>query len=240
MDEEGRLWKAFDVLLAVARLLDRRLLLLVDNADLVFGRIREGEWSLREALSSEPSLTFLGASAAPIESTYEYGKAFYDFFQIHELGGLSLEETRQLLLHYAKLRDDTPVQEIVDRDPGWVKTLHTLTGGNPRTLVLLYNVLAAGSAGDVRTDLEQLLDQCTPLYKACFEALPVQAQQVVYAFALRWDPISAGQLAEDLWLEVNAVSSQLSRLVRQGVVEKVFYDLESKIGFQIAERFFNI
>jgi len=105
---------------------------------------------------------------------------------------------------------------------------------------LLFNVLAQGTDGDVRTDLEKLLDQSTPLYKARFESLPPQAQQIVDAVAIHWDPISAGELAEKLPLDVNQVSSQLNRLVQQGVLEKVEYHPATKAGFQVAERFFNI
>lgn len=239
--EKNRSREALATLLDAARRLGRRVALLVDNVDLVFDRISEKEeWAFRDALSREPGLVFIGASAAAAEATYDHGRAFYDFFQVHELGGLSLEETRGLLLHYAEVWSEPGVAEIVERHHARLRTLHTLTGGNPRTIVLLFNVLARGMGGDVRTDLEQLLDQCTPLYKARFEALPEQAQRVVHALAIHWDPISAGELAREMRLRVNLVSAQLNRLVQQGVVEKVPYDPSTKTGFQIAERFFNI
>lgn len=218
----------------------RRLILLVDNADLIFDRIGEEEWGLREALSSPHSFAFVGASAVVAESTYQYGKAFYDFFKVHELAGLSLEETETLLKNYATTRGDAEVERIVQNDPGRIKTLHNLTGGNPRTLVLLYNVLAAGEDGDARSDLEQLLDLCTPLYKARFEEMSAQAQKIVHALALRWDPATAADLAADTGLDINTISGQLGRLSHQGVVQKVPYDPDSKTGFQVAERFFNI
>lgn len=240
LPEGERARRALDELVQAGKSLNRRLLLLVDNADLVLERIDDQEWTLREILSSVPSITFLGASAAAIESTYEYGKAFYDFFRIHDLGGLNLEETRALLLQYADLEERQEVRKVIEEETGRVRTLHTLTGGNPRTLALLFNIFVQGPEGDVRTDLERLLDQCTPLYKARFEALPAQAQQVVDALALRWDPTSAGELAEDLRLQVNKVSAQLNRLTQMGIVEKVPYEPASKTGFQIAERFFNI
>jgi predicted Zn-dependent protease len=132
------------------------------------------------------------------------------------------------------------VTTLLESDPGRVETLHTLTGGNPRTIVLLFSVLAQGTDGDVRTDLEKLLDQCTPLYQARFEALPAQAQQVVDAIAIHWDPISAGELAQKLSMDVNTISAQVNRLVQQGVLAKVEYDPATRIGFQVAERFFNI
>ena len=238
--EEQRSRQALGLLVGTARDLGKRLVLLVDNVDLIFDRVREQEWALREILSTEPALVMIGASANAIESSFAYDQPFYDFFRVHELEGLSFEETREFLLRYAETWGVPEVRRIAEQEPGRIKVLHTLTGGNPRTIVLLFNVLAMGAEGDVRTDLERLLDQSTPLYKARFEALSTQAQQIVHAMAVRWDPLSAGELAEDLGWDVNVVSSQLSRLVKHGTVEKVAYDPESKTGFQIAERFFNI
>lgn len=238
--EEQRSRQALGLLITTARNLGKRLVLLVDNVDLIFDRVREQEWALREILSTEPALVMIGASANAIESSFAYDQPFYDFFRVHELEGLSFEETREFLLRYAETWGAPEVRRIAEQEPGRIKVLHTLTGGNPRTIVLLFNVLAMGAEGDVRTDLERLLDQSTPLYKARFEALSTQAQQIVHAMAVRWDPISAGELAQDLGWDVNVISSQLNRLVKQGTVEKVDYDPESKTGFQIAERFFNI
>lgn len=240
LPEAERASRALKLLVDTARGCDRRFLLLVDNADLILDRIEEQEWILREVLSSEPRITFLGASATLIETSYQYERAFYDFFEVHELSGLGADETRELLLNYARAQGKDEVRRIAEEEPGRLRTLHRLTGGNPRTLVLLFNVLAQTTGGDVRTDLEQLLDQSTPLYKARFEALPPQAQQVVDALALHWDPVTAGDLAELVRLEVNAVSSQLNRLVKTGLVEKVLYEPSTRIGYQLAERFFNI
>ena len=241
-EESERARRALDLLTGTSEKLGKRLLLLVDNADLVLARIggEDEAWALREVLSSRPAVTFVGASSAALESAYEYGKAFYEFFRIHDLAGLSEKETRNLLLRYADQQGDDQVRKLLERDPGRLRTLHTLTGGNPRTLVLLFNIFAQGADGDVRADLERLLDQCTPLYKARFEALSPQAQQLVDALALHWDPVSAGELAKASRLSVNTASAQLNRLVREGVVEKVPYEPASKTGFQLAERFFNI
>ena len=183
----------------------------------------------------------IGASSTVTEDIYQYGSAFYDYFQIDELKGLTEAETRNLLLHLSRLGDSCRTSsELLNQDPARIRTLHVLTGGNPRTVVLLYNVLALGVDGDVRSDLQRFLDQCTPLYKARFEGLANQAQQIMDALAIHWDPISAGELAGKVRLDTNIVSSQLNRLVNDGLVEKVEYYPGSKTGFQIAERFFNI
>ncbi len=239
-DEGERARRALDLLRYGADQVERRLLLLVDNIDLIFDRLKADQWAIRELLASEPRLLLIGASSVMLESTYEYKAPFYDFFLTHELRGLGEEETGEVLLQLAKVGNAPEIERVVTNEPGRIKTFHVLAGGNPRTVVLLYDVLAKGVEGDVRTDLERLLDRVTPLYKARFEALPAQAQQVVDALAIHWDPTSAGELAAAVRLEVNAVSSQLSRLEKQGVVEKVAYPPGNKAGFQVAERLFNI
>lgn len=242
-DEEKRAREALGILLDAADRIQKRLLLLVDNFDLIVERLdkdQQAQWALRELLSREHRLLLIAASPVVIGSTHNYGAPFYDFLQSRTLAGLTFDETREVLATLAKEMKQPGVLEILEKDPARIQTLYVLAGGNPRTIVLLFGVLAQRTDGDVRADLEQLLDQCTPLYKSRFEAMPAQAQQVVDALAIHWDPISAGELADILHLDVNAVSSQLNRLVQQDVVEKVEYDPESKTGFQIAERFFNI
>ncbi len=161
--------------------------------------------------------------------------------KVHDLNGLSEGDMFALLQRLAQAEGAKQVERILQDNPGRVRALRVLTGGNPRTLMLLYRVLSQGPDGDVQRDIEQLLDLYTPLYKARFEEMAPQAQQVMDAMAINWDPVTAGDLAGKLApLSVNQVSAQLKRLEDFGVVEKTPWFGEKKAGFQIAERFFNI
>lgn len=241
-NEEARSEAALALLLEQAEALDRRLILLIDNLDLVFDkRLKSEDWAIRHLLSSEPRLLLIGASSQAMESTYDYGRAFYDFFRTHEVRGLDFEETKEVLTYLAQLHDQLDIKKIVEEQPGRIRTVQTLSGGNPRTIVLLYGVLENGYEGNAKHDLERLLDLYTPLYKARFEELSEQHQQIVDALATHWDPATAATLAETLRMDVNNVSAALTRLEqREGVVEKVDLPGEKKLGFQLAERFFNI
>ena len=241
-DRAGRSAAALALLTGEAERLQRRLLLLVDNIDILFDRLdREQEWEFRRVISDERRLHFMGASSRVLETLYEHGRAFYDFFQVHELKGLDDGETFAVLRRLAGESGAKEVERLIEEQPGRIRALRLLTGGNPRTLVLLYKVLAEGRDGDVQRDVEQLLDLYTPLYKARFEDLPAQAQQLVDAMAIHWDPLTAADLTDLLRpLPVNQVSAQLKRLEDLGVVEKAPWFGEKKTAFQIAERFFNI
>ncbi len=239
-DEGARSAKALDALVQWAAA-NRGLVLLIDNLDLVLERLDETDhWAIREVLGEEGRLVLVGASSKAADYFAEYQAAFYEFLRPHELRGLDAEASRRLLRRLAELYDAPEVLRVLDEEPGRVAAIHVLTGGNPRTMVLLYRVLAEGESTDVHVDLQRLLDECTPLYKERLEALPGQAQAVVDALAVLWDPATAAEVAEKSRLDVNPVSSHLHRLARAGIVEKVALHKSKRQGFQLAERFFNI
>ncbi len=229
------------LLLGIADRLDRSLVLLVDNVDLVFDRVHEEHWALRDALSEHPHLLLIGASHRMMESTYDYGGSFYDFFRLHELRGLSLEDTRAVLLRLADISGTPQVRRAVEDDEARIRALHVLTGGNPRATVLLFNILAQRPEGDVRRNLEHLLDQVTPVYKARIEEMAPQAQLVLHTLAIHWDPMTAADLAKVAGLKTSTASAQLTRLAADGVVQKApYFEPSSKVAYQVAERIFNI
>ena len=241
-DPERRSAAALALLIEETERLKRGLVLLVDNLDIVLDRLdHQEEWEFRRVISAEPRLYFVGASSRALEAVYEHGRAFFDYFQVQELRGLSDADMFSVLGRLADEGKDEQVARLIREKPERVRALRVLTGGNPRTLVLLYRVFEEGPDGDVQRDIEQLLDLYTPLYKARFEDMAAQSQQVVDAMAIHWDPVTAAELAEKLKpLSVSQVSAQLSRLESLGVVEKTPWFEEKKAAFQISERFFNI
>ncbi len=240
LDETERSKRSLALLESWAKQSKRLIVLLVDNLDLVLDRLSESLWELREALSIDNRLVMVGASSKFIEEAIHYQSPFYDFFRVHELGPLSEEEARGVVLSLAR-RDNTPkVAEVLERDPGRFKALYVLTGGTPRTLALLHTVLALESSDRIERDLDGLLDQLTPYYKARFDDLPSQSQVIVDKVALHWHPITAAECQAATHLDVNVVSAQLSRLVKSGLLTKVSLPGPGKLGFQLSERFFNI
>ena len=234
----------------ISQQMQKGFLLLVDNADRLFEVIEEREqWRLRELLSSRRDLTFFGATTEASDGIYGPERAFFEFFRIHKLAPLTFAEVRDLLLRLSENVEEKEgekgnvkrrVAEWLDADAKRLHTLVQLTGGNPRTTVLLFHLVLDGLDGGAREYLEQLLDQVTPTYKGRVDELPAQSQQVLDAVAVRWDPVIAAEVAAETGLETSAVSTQLTRLVRQGILEKADAGDSKKARYQVAERFFNI
>ncbi|WCG83162.1 tetratricopeptide repeat protein [Pectobacterium sp. A5351] len=218
--------------------LARRPVLLVDNLDFIFQRIdKKGRklkddnspayWALREALSTQRSPIVIGGSTRLSEPFTDYDKAFYDFFIPRRLGKLSLKEAQQVLEQLARSRNLPQVEKQLTASTGRIETLHELTGGNPRALSFIFELLRQGPNSRALNDFIRLMDMTTPYYKARFEELSEQAQVVMHALAVRRpgkDGLRFGHTASEIGdycgLPTNTVSTQLDVLGREGLVEK--------------------
>ena len=67
---------------------------------------------------------------------------------------------------------------MIKYQKGRIETIRRLTGGIPRSIILLYEIILDDSAS-VFEDLEGILDKMTPLYKHKMDDLPTQQQVIV-------------------------------------------------------------
>ncbi len=239
-DDTAAARTALKTFLDAAALTGRRPVLLVDNLQLIFERSSDQQHDLRVALT-EPNAPVLIAAAPQLPPAIsDYSFPLYDHFKIHQLRALSLDDMRKLLLQLADRTNKPAIRRHVLDHPGRLQALHQLTGGNPRTTVLLFHLYAEDCSPSVTEDLEKLLDDVTSLYKARFEELSHQQQVIISRLAEHWDPADSRTLTENTRLEPGQISSQLDRLVKAGVVEEVPLFGTKRTGYQLAERFFNI
>ena len=236
-----------------------RPVLLVDNLDMVFQRIDKAGrklkdphapayWALREALSTTTSPIVIGGSVRLSEPFTDYDKAFYDFFIPKRLGKLSLQEARLVLDRLADAQEAPEVKRrLIDR-PSRIEALYTLTGGNPRALGLIFELLRQGPNSRAVEDFERLMDITTPYYKARFEELAEQAQVVMHALAvcrpedaagsgLRFG-LTAAEIGTHAGLPTGSVSAQLDAQEREGLVEKSA--AHGRTQYRIAEQLFRL
>ena len=238
-DELGK--KAFQFLKSFSASLGRRPVLLVDNINLIFSRLKkDDQFVLRGWLMEKGAPVIIGASTALPNDTVDYQAPFYDAFQMHYLKKLRFEELIDLLKNLAKLTQSEEVIPEIQKQLARLRTLHELTGGNPRTAVMLFRLIVKGFSQEINEDLEAILDEATPIYKARFEELPEQMQVIVDAIALNWAPINLGELRERTRYESNQLSPQLKRLTDIGWIEKINVSQAKGNAYQISERFFNI
>jgi tetratricopeptide (TPR) repeat protein len=219
----------------------KRVLLLIDNFNDLLGSIHDPEplHRLRAFLMKESRVMIIGAATRYFDEISSVDQPFNDFFRCFELRPLSLEEMRDCLLNLAERRGDESVKLTLQKHDGTVRTLHLLTGGNPRLIKTFYRLLQEGLRGDIRRDLERLLDEFTPYFKAIVDALPGQQQRILDAVALAWDPVEVAAVATATRLPSNQVSAQLRALIKSGLVSEAIGSPKRKT-YLLTDRFSNI
>jgi len=220
--------------------LNRRPVLLIDNFNLLLGRLRDNDYTLRGHFTKRGGPILIAASTIYPDKTEDYGAAFYDGFKPHILHPLSLDEITDVFRHLAKVIDRPELACRIQQELPRLAALRDLTGGNPRTEVLLFELFVDGFSEDAYEDLDALLDIVTPLYQSRLDQLSEQAQIIVGTLARNWAPMTKAAIADSARLNASSVPAQLGRLRDIGLVEETEIFPGKKTGYQIAERFFNI
>lgn len=221
--------------------LGRRPVLLIDNISFVLGRLSEEEQhTLRAYLTENGAAIIIGASSSRIEDVHDYEAPFYDAFQVHYLRRLSGQELNEILLNLAKATGRDDLKTAIRQNGSRLKAINQLTGGNPRTAVILFKQIINGFSEDIATELEGILDAQTPLYKARFEELPEKMQIIVNAIAMQWDPVTLEQIRESTQMDNGQISPQLKRLCDFGWIERPRSARGKGGTYEISERMFNI
>ncbi len=201
----------------------RRLLLLVDNFHQVLGLMDEQQAAaLRRVLMSEGWLMLLGAAPSFFKEASNYDEPLYNFFQIERLERLTFAEMRSLLLQRATADGLADFEKTLDASTTRLRVLEYFTGGNARLVLMLYRIITRSDVSEMRRDLELLLDQVTPFYKAKTEDLPPQQRKILdhiaRASGQTHEGVSPSEIAKAVRLTPQVVSAQLKRLTEQGYV----------------------
>jgi hypothetical protein len=222
---------------ALAQLMDfadrqgKQILLIVENLNMLFDeQMKAGDdWDLRHTLQNEPRLMLLGTATQRFDEIDNVDKAWFEFFALHTLESLPLEECR--LLWQSVTREALSQRQI--------RPMQILTGGNPRLLRMLAEFAKGMGFQDLMGNLTQLIDSHTDYFKSLLENLPATERKVFVELLELWRPANTNEVAKAARLEVNKTSSLLNRLLNRGAIEVVEVG-EKKKYYQVSERLFNI
>lgn len=232
---------AFDSLVKALKKEKKKVILFIDNIGDLLAKLGPIEIRrLREILQTDPHIRIIGCAATFLEAILDYHQPLFEFFKTVHLKGLTFEECASLLRKLGELYNESEkIDRIIKEHPGRVEALRTLSGGIPRTIALLFSILADNEHGNSVNDLEQVLDAVTPLYKHRMDDLSPQQQKIVDAVAKNWEAIPVKELTQKVRLESKVISAQLRQLEKNQVIEKRSTGTKNNI-YLLKERFFNI
>ncbi|MEO8148515.1 MAG: ATP-binding protein [Bacteroidia bacterium] len=233
--------KCYDELLKALQKNKKKIVLFLENIGDFLRKLDDIEVKrFREVLTNHSEIRVIGTSSLALESLFDYNYPLLEFFKTVYLEGLSQQEVETVLLKLSELNNSTEkIKNIIEKEPHRITILRQLTGGVPRTVVLLFEILSDDKTGDSINDLKLLVDRVTPLFKARMEELPLGMQKIVDAVAKFWDAVSVKDLSEKLRMESKVVSAQLRQLEKNQVILKKTTNTKNHL-YQLSERFFNI
>jgi len=195
---------------------------------------------LRGLLLTDPPFLLVATATSVSAVTTSHEAPFYDFFQTVRLDDLSGDEVGTLVRRRAEWDDATELLENWDEVLPRIKTLMHFSGGNPRLVLALYQVLAEGLSRSLVDQLLRLLDEVTPYYQARLEDLAPQPQRVLVEIALAERVMTPAEIATRLRLPTNQVTSVLARLEAERFVRKTArVDGRSRL-VEVSDRLFRI
>ena len=241
IDADERASEAYKFIRLFANSRKKRLVLLVDNLNMIFARLsKQEQHTMRSLMCENGAPIIVGASPVMINEVMNYEAPFYDSFRIQILEKLSLQEITAIIANLAELTGTEEIKKVLNKHSSRIKALYQLAGGNPRTAVILFRLLSRGFSPDINDDLEALLDDLTPVYKGRLEELSEQLLVIVDAIALSWEPVTLEQIRAITRLENGQISPQLKRLADTGWIEKPVSRQGKGGAYELTERIFNI
>jgi len=203
----------------VSRLTGRRLLLLVDGLDrLVESFTNEMRSALRGLLLAEP-LVLVGSARERLEALRLQDQRFYDCFTAVPLGRLSEEEALAVATRRAAFEENEPVRRQLLEQQASFRAAVQLAGGNPRRLLLYYELLSRRPHTTLEEYNHHLMDELTPGFRRDLQDLPRQQRQLLHALMEARGTAQPRDLVAPSRLPLNGVTTQLQRLKATGLIK---------------------
>ena len=226
----------------VTRLTRKRLVLFIENLDQLLEQNLDDQMkgTLRRLLMAEPFTMIIGSTVHVFDALKRYDEAFFNYFGQVPLSRLDAEQVSELLRKRAEFDKNERFLRELPKQQAKVRTLVHLTGGNPRFVLMLYELLSLRQVTTIVQHLRRLVDELTPLLKDEMENLPPQQRKVIHALMERGGTAQPTDLAGPTRLPLNAITTQLKRLKDAQIVEVLGGGKGKAANYTVPDKLFSI
>ncbi len=205
----------------ICRNLGKRLVLFVENLNLLLDESFDDQMkgTLRRLLMAEPFMMLISSAVRVFSSLKQYDEAFFNYFGEVRSDRLSAEEVFELLTLRARFDgNERFLKEFPEQQPK-VRAIVHLSGGNPRLVLMLYELLSQQQVTTIVQYFRRLVDELTPLLKDEMENLPPQQRKIIHALMEKGGTAQPTELVGPTRLPLNTITAQLRRLKEAQIVE---------------------
>lgn len=214
----------------------RKIIVLLENADRVLGnrianKLPDEKW-LRDLMMNEDLVLFIATSPTFFKQVVNKDHPLYELFRIEVIGDLDFEESLKLLIKYAKEYERSDLVKHFETKRNRIEAMHTLTGGNPRLLIMLYILIqdSIANISDVEVGFFNLLEELTPYFQARTAQLKPQGEKVLIAFAEGPVLLTPAEVGRKIRMATNLVTANLKRLEVAGFINRIERPIKGRKG----------
>ncbi len=217
----------------------KHAVLLIDNIHEMLLRIHSEHTAFFATVQHESSLQIVGTCSFALQDDYLRKASAHELFSLIDLERLDTSESLKLLHDYAEVKHRPDIVSELKQSNRKVNGLIDLAGGNPRTLLLLFPLLAEKNQ-DSPAVLAGILDRITPWYENRLRELSGPAQQMFARIALNREPMSGNKSYKDNHETMSRSRTALEELLTRKHIEPSRISCSSKQSYQVTEKLFSI
>ena len=224
---------------------DKILLVLMENLDVLLTqqiKSKQDIHRIRRLLMDNSHVVLVGTAPTFFPALNDVKHPLYDFFDIQIIEELNQEQTLTLIESRLKWEAQDEILQQFEALKPRVLAMHTLTGGNPRLIMMLYELIVQDNLVDIKTRFHQMLDRITPFYQDRIKDLPPQERALLETIALmRIQKRTPVNIAKQFRKPRHQTSVLLKRMTKAGYlsVSPNPEDKRSRL-YRIKEGFFDI
>ena len=213
-----------------------KFLVLLENSDRVLGKriaknLPDQKW-LRELLMNHNLILLVATSPTYFSQINNAENPLYELFRIETLEELNKEDTLELMIRHAKINHRDDLENEFRQRSNRIEALHTLTGGNPRLLVMFYSLIheCINNIEDVELGFNNLLEELTPYFQSRLYQVNAMEEKVLVAFAEGQEILTPAEVGRKLRMQTNQVTAVLDNLLKAGFIRRIEKPLNGKRG----------
>ena len=218
----------FDLLIKLGSALKKSFILMLENLQYLFREQlpTDDVKLLRSFMNEQPGVfIIIGTALTVFDEIADYGKPFYHFFRVRAMGNLEREEIVDFLLKLSAYRKDEGIEERIEANRRYIYLYQLLTGGNPRLLLFLYELLLGNETLDTYMILGKIAE-LTPYFLDKTRDESGQRKLILDALAMEAPAQTAREIAEYVNEDYKSIGEQLKRLSVEGWIREISIDAE--------------
>jgi tetratricopeptide (TPR) repeat protein len=232
----------------VARFEKRRLVILIENLNLLFENLgTEGQHQLRTLLHEHPFACLIATSQQLFKAVTDRSEPFFGFFQQIPLKPLALPDAQQLLTKIAETKGQSDLVRFLNTPDGRgrVRAIHDLAGGNHRVYIVLSGFVTRESLDQLITPFQKMADDLTPYYQERLRWVSPLQRQIVELLCRQHGTVNPKEIARRLLVDQRSIGKQVRLLEEIGYLtstkrgRETYYELSEplmRLAYEVKEQ----